>query len=416
MKFKRTLTWLLALGISSSLFLQTPVSIHAEAEQTAAVSEISTNASPGWPQGPEISSTAAVIMEDSTETVLYAKNMDTALFPASTVKIMTCLVALENSSLEDEVTMTATGVSGVTDGGANIAAQLDEVFSMEQCLYAIMVASANDIALQVAEHVGGSVENFVQMMNTRAQELGCTNTVFTNPTGLPDPNQHTTAHDMALIMKTAMDNSTLQTMAGTTSYNLAATNKSGGGRVLTSTFPMRTPSEPSYYDGCIGGKEGYTEASGSTLVCVAEKNGTRLICVILNGASEQTPSEAVSLLDYGFLNFQKVSLEDKDFSILSGGTIILPAGTDSDSLTASETETDGQIQRKYLYNGTVVGSAIAENIQPEDTSVADAGKANLLAAQQFSSQKTQIPYFIIGGIGLILFILLFIKMIKIIKS
>ena len=416
MKFKRTLTWLLALGISSSLFLQTPVSVRAEAEQTAAVSEISTNAIPGWPQGPDISSTAAVIMEDSTETVLYAKNMDTALFPASTVKIMTCLLALENSSLEDEVTMTATGVSGVTDGGANIAAQLDEVFTMEQCLYAIMVASANDIALQVAEHVGGSVENFVQMMNTRAQELGCTNTVFTNPTGLPDPNQHTTAHDMALIMKTAMDNSTLQTMAGTTSYNLSATNKSGGGRVLTSTCPMRTPSEPSYYDGCIGGKEGYTEASGSTLVCAAEKNGTRLICVILNGASEQTPSEAVSLLDYGFQNFQKISLEDKDFSILSGGTIILPAGVSSDSLTTSETETDGQIQRKYLYNGTVVGSAIAENIQPEDTSVADAGKANLLAARQFSSEKTQIPYFIIGGIGLILFILLFIKMIKIIKS
>ena len=179
---------------------------------------------------------------------------------------------------------------------------------------------------------------------------------------------------------------------------------------------MRTPSEPSYYDGCIGGKEGYTEASGSTLVCAAEKNGTRLICVILNGASEQTPSEAVSLLDYGFQNFQKISLEDKDFSILSGGTIILPAGVSSDSLTTSETETDGQIQRKYLYNGTVVGSAIAENIQPEDTSVADAGKANLLAARQFSSEKTQIPYFIIGGIGLILFILLFIKMIKIIKS
>ena len=101
MKFKRTLTWLLALGISSSLFLQTPVSVRAEAEQTAAVSEISTNAIPGWPQGPDISSTAAVIMEDSTETVLYAKNMDTALFPASTVKIMTCLLALENSSLED---------------------------------------------------------------------------------------------------------------------------------------------------------------------------------------------------------------------------------------------------------------------------------------------------------------------------
>ena len=101
--------------------------------------------------------------------------------------------------------MTATGVSGVTDGGASISAQLDEVFTVEQCLYAIMLASANDVALQIAEQIGGSVDGFVQMMNNRAVELGCTNTVFTNPTGLTDENQHTTAHDMALITKAAID-------------------------------------------------------------------------------------------------------------------------------------------------------------------------------------------------------------------
>lgn len=132
--------------------------------------------------------------------------MDQQLFPGSTVKIMTTLLALENSQLTDQVTMTATGVSGVTDGGANISANLDEVFTMEQCLYAIMLVSANDIALQVAEHLAGSVEGFVQMMNQRAAELGCTNTVFTNPTGLSDENQHTIAHDMALIMQAAMEN------------------------------------------------------------------------------------------------------------------------------------------------------------------------------------------------------------------
>ena len=101
---------------------------------------------------------------------------------------MTTLLALENTQLSDQVTMTATGVSGVTDGGANISAQIDEVFTVEQCLYAIMLASANDVALQLAEHIGGSVDGFVQMMNARAAELGCTNTVFTNPTGLPDEN------------------------------------------------------------------------------------------------------------------------------------------------------------------------------------------------------------------------------------
>ena len=193
-KKKRITAALLALGLGAvTMFSQFPVSAAEEtaqntdaAAQTADPSVVVTNGIDGWPQASDISSAAAIVMETSTNTVLYSKNADQPLYPASAVKIMTCLVALENSSLDEQVTMTATGVSGVTDGGANISSQLDEVFTMEQCLYAIMVASANDIALQVAEHVGGSVDAFVQIMNTRAQELGCTNTVFTNPTGLPD--------------------------------------------------------------------------------------------------------------------------------------------------------------------------------------------------------------------------------------
>ena len=173
---------LLALGLCvSTAVSQIPVSATEETAadtsaqvQAADPSIVTTNGIAGWPQATDISSTAAVVMETSTNTVLYSKNADQALYPASAVKIMTCLLVLENSSLDDQVTMTATGVSGVTDGGANISAQLDEVFTMEQCLYAIMVASANDIALQVAEHISGSVDAFVAAMNARAQELGCT--------------------------------------------------------------------------------------------------------------------------------------------------------------------------------------------------------------------------------------------------
>ncbi len=151
---------------------------------------------------------------------------------------MTCLLALENSQLTNQVTMTETGVSGVTDGGAHISSQLGEVFTMEQCLYALMLASANDIALQVAEQIGGSVDAFVQKMNDRARELVCTNTVFTNPTGLPDDNQHTTAHDLALIMQAAISNDSFRTISGATSYTIPATNVSGGTRNLTSSFTM----------------------------------------------------------------------------------------------------------------------------------------------------------------------------------
>ena len=212
MKKSRLTAALLAFGISASMIFQTPVYAAEDTAVTAAAaSTITTNSISGWPQGPDITSAAAVVMEDSTNTILYAKDMDQSLSPAGAVKIMTCLLALENSQLTDQVTMTETGVSGVTDGGAHISSQLGEVFTMEQCLYAIMLASANDIALQVAEHVGGSVDAFVQIMNTRAQELGCTNTVFTNPTGLPDENQHITAHDMALIMEAAMANDTFRT-------------------------------------------------------------------------------------------------------------------------------------------------------------------------------------------------------------
>lgn len=415
MKIKKLLAGFLAAGISLSLMTVSPVSA---AEETAAASSgITTNSIAGWPQGPEITSTAAVIMADSTNTVLYAKNADQQLYPGGTVKVMTTLLALENTQLTDQVTMTATGVSGVTDGGANISAQLDEVFTIEQCLYAMMLSSANDIALQVAEHIGGSVEGFVQMMNDRAAQLGCTGTVFTNPTGLPDENQHTTAHDMALIMKAAIDNDTFRTIAGTTSYTISATNVSGGERVLTNNFSMLNSANAAYYPNCIGGREGYTEASGSTLVCGAEKNGTTLIAVVLQGASGTTAAEAGSLLNYGFDNFQMLSLGDTDFNMLSGGNVFVPVGATADSLTAEDSPgEEGQLNRQYYFGGAPVGTAVMAVTEEPDTSMVDASQQNLEAARSFSEEKSEVPYYIISGAGALILILLFVGIIKIAKS
>ena len=422
---KRFRAALLALGLgTATLFTQLPVRAAEKtadtaadtAVQTADPSIVTTNGIQGWPQASDISSTAAIVMETSNNTVLYSKNADQALYPASAVKVMTCLMALENSSLDDQVTMTATGVSGVTDGGANISAQLDEVFTMEQCLYAIMVASANDIALQVAEHISGSVEDFVAAMNTRAQELGCTNTVFTNPTGLPDENQHTTAHDMALIMEAAMANDTFRTIAQTTSYTIPATNVSGGDRVLTNNFTMINSSSDSYYEPCIGGKEGYTEASGSTLVCEASKNNMKLVCVVLNGASGVTDDEAIALLNYGFENFTPLTLPDDDFNRLSGGTVIVPAGTGADALTTEDSSSDGQITRQYYFGGTPVGTAILENVEQQTDDAAATGQKNMEAAQNFSVSHTTAPYYIIGAIGAAFLLFFLFLMIRVIKS
>lgn len=409
---------LLALGISTSLLFQMPVSATEETteETETTASAITTNEIPGWPQAQDISSTAALVMESSTKTIVFAKNSDQPLYPSAAVKIMTTLVALENSELTDTVTMTATGISGITDGGVNIAAQLDETFTMEQCLYAIMVASANDIALQVAEHVGGSVEAFVEKMNNRAQELGCKNTVFTNPTGLPDENQHTTAYDMALIMRKAISNDTFRTIAGTPSYTIPATNVSGGERVLTNNFTMLNTASDAYYQGCLGGKEGYTQASGSTLVCAADKNDTTLICVVLNGAPDITDDEAISLLNYGYDNFGKLLLPDEDLNRISGGTVFVPNGTTADNLTFKDKENGEKIRRSYYFDKTRVGTATLENeIEVEDNK-AELGEKNIKEAEQYSSVRSETMYYVIGGIGLSVILLLLFLMIRVIKS
>lgn len=411
MKIKKLIAGFFALGMTLTLILQTPV-LAAEAS-----AGITTNAISGWPQGSDITSTAALVMEESTNTVVYAKNMDQPLFPGGTVKVMTTLLALENSQLTDQITMTSTGVSGVTDGGANISAQLDEVFTMEQCLYAIMMVSANDIALQVAEHLGGSVDGFVQMMNARASELGCTNTVFTNPTGLPDESQHTTAHDMALIMQAALENESFRTIAGAPSYTISATNVSGGERVLTNNFSMMNAANAAYYQGCLGGREGYTEASGSTLVCGAEKNGVTLIAVVLQGASGTTGAEAGALLNYGFDNFQMLSLGDTDFNMISGGNVYVPVTATAEGLTTQDgTVENGQYTRTYLFGGTQVGTSVMAAELEQDTTLLDQSQQNIKAAQDFSQSHTQLPYYLIAGGGILVLLFLLFMIIKIARS
>lgn len=412
MRIKKFTSCLLALGIAASMLFHTAV---FAAEETAE-SAISTNSVSNWPQGPEITSTAAVIMEDSTETILYAKNMDTSLDPGATVKIMTTLIALENGNLSDNVTMTATGLAGATDGGVHISAQLDEVFTLEQCLYAIVLASANDMALQVAEHIGGTVEGFVELMNSRAKELGCTNTVFTNPTGLTDPNQRSTAHDMALIMKTLIDNENFRTIAPTLSYSIPATNMSGGTRSLSNNFTMLDAAGTFYYQGCLGGKEGFTQASQSTLVCAAERNGMTLISVVLQGANGQTEPESIATLDYGFNNFRMADLGKNDFDVISGGKVILPVTADEANVTFKDSGDGENLTRTYYYSDTKIGTASVLIEEKVDTTIIEENEKNVQAAAEFTEDKSYIPYAIIGGIGLLLFILCIAGIVKVAKS
>ena len=367
---------------------------------------IATNAIPGWPQGPDILSGSAIVVEADTGTVLYAKDIDEQLLPSSSVKIMTSLVALENSALTDEVTITETGTAGVTDGGANISVEEGEIFTMEQCLYAIMLASANDVSLQVAEFIGGSQEHFVEMMNEKAASLGCTHTHFTNSTGLSDEENTacTTAHDLAIIIQEAMKNRTFRRIVSTLYYTIPATNMSEGERTLTNSFGMIDPNSEFYYAPSLGGKEGYTDASGSVLACMAEMDDMKLVCAVMNGRADETVYEAAAIMNYAFQNFQMLDLGSNDFSVASGGTVCVPVTASAADVIHTDTALDdGTLDRQYVFNDIPVGTAKAVPEAPEDDSVAKASQANLDDARAFKNGQATIIYILIAAAGFAVF-------------
>ena len=166
-----------------------------------------TKAAEIWPSSVDTACSAAIVMEAETGAILYEKNIDAQFYPASITKVLTALLAIENSNLSDVVTFSSDAVFKNEGNSSHIGRDLDEQMTMEQCLYGMMLESANECAYAIAEHVGGGdVNKFITMMNDKAKELGCTNTHFTNPNGLPDPNHYTSARDMALISKAAYEN------------------------------------------------------------------------------------------------------------------------------------------------------------------------------------------------------------------
>lgn len=258
-----------------------------------------------WPEGPEIAGNSAIVMEASTGTVLYEKNSHEELYPASITKIMTALLAIENSSLDEEVTFSKNAVYKTE--GSGISRDVDEVMSMKECLYALMLESANECAYAIAEHVGGDYDTFIQMMNDKAAELGCQNTHFSTPHGLPDETHYTSAYDMALISREALQNETFRLITSTKRYTIPPTNKHAEETYLSNHHKMLNAwkGDSSYvYDGCIGGKTGYTSAANSTLVTFAERDGMTLICVVMNEQSPNHYLDTTNLLNYCFENFQ----------------------------------------------------------------------------------------------------------------
>jgi D-alanyl-D-alanine carboxypeptidase (penicillin-binding protein 5/6) len=263
-----------------------------------------------WPSGPSVFAESAIVMEASTGLILYEKNINSIRYPASITKIMSALLAIENSSLSDVVTFSRNAVFDVDLDSSRIGIDVGEQLTMQQSLYAILLESANEVTYAVAEHVGGTIPEFAQMMNDRAKSLGCLNTNFTNPHGLHDENHYTTAYDMALITREAMKNETFRKIFATRTYQIPPTNIQSETRYLRNHHKFVL--EQDYlYDNCIGGKTGYTNNSKFTLVTVAKKGDLELICVIMK--DDSTPhqyTDTQKLLDFAFDNFSIYPIAD----------------------------------------------------------------------------------------------------------
>lgn len=346
-KWKKILNAAIAVSVSVMCTVST---VMAASVDLNAVYGISSNGLEGWPQGPEISCNTGILMEAETGAVLYDKGADELRYPASITKLMTLLVAVENSSLDEEVTFTETGVRDVTPDSGNIGMQLGEVMTMEDCLYAMIIYSANEVSAQIAEHVGGTEQNFIDMMNERAAQIGCTNTHFTNASGLPDTNQYTTARDMALIFREGLNNEIYREILNTPTYVIPATNKNSEERKLHTHHPLFAEESGLYYPGCIGGKSGMTNDAGHTLVTGVEQNGVTYITVVLRAADlSQACVDSRQLFDYGFQNFRKEEYKN--------GSVMLPNTMTTDQIEEKETDSeDGKIYQFYV-SGQLMGAA-----------------------------------------------------------
>lgn len=274
-----------------------------------------------WPEGPEVASPAAIVMDMSTGTILYEKNIDETYYPASITKIVTALVALENGNLSDVVTFSDAAIDNTE--GSGIARDYGEQMTLEECLYGMMLASSNECAYAIAEHVGGSLEGFVEMMNAKAKELGCTNTHFTNPHGLPDENHYISCRDMATLAAAAYQNETFRIITGTARYSIPPTNKHDVPTDLQNHNEMLYPYKYNkyVYEYCTGGKTGYTTVANSTLVTYAEKDGMSLVCVVMNTVFPNQWTDSKSLFEYCFDNFQLWNISENETNYVSGESI-----------------------------------------------------------------------------------------------
>ncbi len=288
---------------------------------------------------------AVIIYELGSDTMVYAYNPDGRIYPSSMVKLMTALVALENAQLEDRVVVTKRALNSVEIGSVSAGLVAGEELAMQDLLYCMMAASANDAAAVIAEYIGGTQEAFVQMMNEKAMELGCTDTNYTNVHGLHEEQNYTTARDICRILDTALENPEFKTLFTAESYVVPATNKSEERKVFTSNYMMSREVNKKYYDERVtGGKTGATDEAGRCLAATSEGGGMELLTIVMGAEAVYNPDglsldkfgsfeETAELLDYAYSKYECRQIFSKDQTISqypvengANGVVTCPAG------------------------------------------------------------------------------------------
>lgn len=345
-----------------------------KAEREAYEMPVQTNELKKWPKGPATYGEAGIVMEVGTGAILYAKNIDEHEFPASITKVLTALVALENGQLTDEVTFTRDSVAFLQPGDSSIGMKEGDIVSLDEALHATLLASANEAAYAVGESVGRNAGHdynwFLEQMNARCKELGGENSHFANTNGLHDENHYTCARDMALIGRELFKHPEFFDIVQTLNYAIPATDTCEE-HIFQQKHKMLIPGNSNYYEYAVGGKTGYTSDALSTLITMAEKDGVRLVCVVLRTHGSNIYSDTKNLLDYGFSNFTKTAAageeDSKDVeSIIDSdgdGYVMLPEGIkfkDLDMKLKADENARGEAVLTYSYKGYTVGSARAK--------------------------------------------------------
>lgn len=302
--------------ITSLSLLLTPLVTHAtEKEDILAHNQslpVESNQWANWPVGPTVSAESAILMDAETGVILYSKNIHQKHFPASTTKILTTLIAMERCSLDEMVEFSYKATHDIDPGSNHIGIDAGEKLSMEDCLKAILIRSANEVSFGVAEHIAkDSWEAFGPIMNERAKELGCLNSNFINPNGLPNEEHVTTAYDLAMIGRAFFDNDILCKMTLTKQLHLYPTDTQPH-EIWENNQMALIPGGDYAYEYLVGCKTGYTNAARSCLVSCAEKNGLKLICVVLKDEAPFQNEDTIALFEYGFNNFEKRNVSENE--------------------------------------------------------------------------------------------------------